>query len=92
MVLAQQGGFIAQSDLDTLKTQLDLTYQKYTQAKEDNSEEQKAHSQEQIASFERQLALLDDTVNPGAVKMPYDGVLWEVYTEEGAICRPTSRW
>lgn len=88
VVLAQQGGFIAQSDLDTLKTQLDLTYQKYTQAKEDNSEEQKAHSQEQIASFERQLALLDDTVNPGAVKMPYDGVLWEVYTEEGAYLSP----
>ena len=60
----------------------------YAQAKEDNSEEQKAHSQEQIASFERQLALLDDTVNPGAVKMPYDGVLWEVYTEEGAYLSP----
>lgn len=87
-VLARQGGFIAQSELDSLKTQLDLADQKYSQAKEDNSEEQKAHSQERIASFERQLALLDDTVNPGAVKMPYDGVLWEVYTEEGAYLSP----
>lgn len=87
-VLAQQGGFISQSELDSLKTQLDLAYQKYAQAKEDDSEEQKAHAREQIASCERQLALLDDTVNPGAVKMPYDGVLWEVYTEEGAYLSP----
>ena len=24
-------------------------------------------------------------MNPGVVKMPYDGVLWEVYTEEGHL-------
>lgn len=88
LVLEQQGGFIARSDLDTLKTQMDIAFQKYNQAKEDNSDARRTAFQDQIASYEKQLELLENTVNPGVVAMPYDGVLWEVYTEEGAYLSP----
>lgn len=88
LVLEQQGGFIARTDLDALKTRMELAYQKYTQAKEDNSEARRTYFKDQIASCEKQLELLDNTVNPGAVTMPYDGVLWEVYAEEGEYLSP----
>ena len=88
LILSGQGGFISENELAGLKTQRDLAYEKYIQAREGSSEATKAYYQEQIDSCEKQLAALEETISPGAVRMPYDGVLWEVYTEEGAFLSP----
>lgn len=88
LILSGQGGFISDNELDGLKTRRDLAYEKYIQARENNSEATKAYYQDQITSCENQLSALEETTSPGAVRMPYDGVLWEIYTEEGAYITP----
>ena len=81
--LFDDGGYISQTELDNAKTERDLAFQKYEQAGEDNSDATREYYQGLIASAEKQLNMLEDTVKPGAVKMPWDGVVWEVYTDVG---------
>lgn len=82
-VLAVSGD-IAQVDLEVLKNTREVAYQQYVQARENVSENRKGTYREQIASLERQLTALTGVVSPGVVYMPYRGVLWETYVEEGA--------
>jgi multidrug resistance efflux pump len=87
-VLADQGGFLSQSELDNLKNLRDTALQTYIQAQENNSETTRSFYQDQINSYKKQVALLEDTTNPGAVKMPYEGILWELYVEKGTYIVP----
>lgn len=82
-VLAASGD-MAQVDLEVLKNAREVAYQQYVQARENVSENRKGTYREQIASLERQLTALTGVVSPGVVYMPYRGVLWETYVEEGA--------
>lgn len=86
--LFDEGGYISQSELDTIKTQWDLAYQTLLQAKEDNSESTKEYYESQITSNEKQLKTLENTVTPGEIVMPYDGVVWELYTSVGSFVAP----
>lgn len=88
LILEQQGGYLSKSQLEELKSQRDLLYEKYLQARENNSETRKSYYKETIASCEKQLAALEENAAPGAVRMPYDGVLWELYAEEGTFLTP----
>lgn len=81
-VLAASGD-IAQVELEVLKSTREVAYQQYIQARENLSENRKGTYQEQIASLERQLEALTGVVSPGVVYMPYHGVLWETYVQEG---------
>lgn len=87
-ILADQGGYVSQSEVNTLKTQSDLLYQKLLQSKEDNSESRRSFQRQLIASYEKQLLMLEDSVSPGMITMPYDGVLWELYTDVGSYLAP----
>lgn len=87
-VLYEEGGYISQSELDGLKTRRDLAYQALLQAKEDDSEPTKEYYRSQIASAEKQLKTLENTVTPGEIVMPYDGVVWEIYTNVGSFLAP----
>lgn len=78
------GGDLAQIELEILKNEREVAYQQYVQARENLSERRKGMYQEQIASLERQLTALAGVVSPGVVSMPYDGVVWETYVQEGA--------
>lgn len=78
------GGDLAQIELEILKNEREVAYQQYVQARENLSESRKGMYQEQIASLERQLTALAGVVSPGVVSMPYDGVVWETYVQEGA--------
>lgn len=82
-VLADSGD-MARAEFDKLKAERDVAYQRYLMAQADMSEEQKAYLRGQIESWERQLSAAEDAVTPGALYMPYKGVLWECYVEEGA--------
>ena len=77
-------GYLSQTELETARTEMARAYQQYVQAGEVNSEKQRNYLNEQIASSERQLETLEDAVGPTTVVMPFDGILWEVYTEKGA--------
>ena len=85
LILEQQGGYLSKSELEELKSRRDLLYEKYLQARENNSETRKSYYKETIDSCEKQLAALEENAGPGVVRMPYDGVLWELYAEEGAF-------
>lgn len=78
------GGDLAQVELEILKNEREVAYQQYVQARENLSESRKGMYQEQIDSLERQLTALTGVVSPGVVYMPYHGVLWETYVQEGA--------
>lgn len=82
-VLAASGD-LAQMDLEILKNEREVAYQQYVQARENLSENRKGLYKEQIDSLERQLAALTGAVSPGILYMPYHGVLWETYVQEGA--------
>lgn len=82
-VLAASGD-LAQMDLEILKNEREVAYQQYVQARENLSERRKGLYEEQIDSLERQLAALTGAVSPGILYMPYRGVLWETYVQEGA--------
>lgn len=82
-VLAASGD-LAQMDLEILKNEREVAYQQYVQARENLSENRKGLYKEQIDSLERQLAALTGAVSPGILYMPYYGVLWETYVQEGA--------
>lgn len=82
------GGFLPQAELDALKTQLDFAYEAYLQAQESLSEKSRNNYLNRIASYEKQLAVLEQSREPGTVTMPYDGVVWEVFTAEGAYIMP----
>lgn len=77
-------GYLSQTELETARTEMARAYQQYVQAGEVNSENQKNYLNEQIASCKRQLETLEEVVNPASIVMPFDGILWEVYTEKGA--------
>lgn len=82
-VLAASGD-LARAELEVLKNEREVAYQQYVQARENLSENRKGTYQEQIASLERQLTALTGVVSPGVLYMPYHGVLWETYVQEGA--------
>ena len=82
-VLAASGD-LAQIELEVLKNEREVAYQQYIQARENLSESRRGMDQEQIASLERQLTALTGAASPGVVSMPYHGVLWETYVQEGA--------
>lgn len=77
-------GYLSQTELETARTEMAQAYQRYVQAGEVNSENQRNYLNEQIASCKRQLETLEEAVNPASIVMPFDGILWEVYTERGA--------
>lgn len=86
--LFDSGGFVSQTELDTIKTDRDQAYQAYLQAKEDNSGSTKDYYLSRIESCEKQLKMLEETVRPGSIIMPFDGVLWEYYVEAGEYLTP----
>lgn len=77
------GGYLAPAELDELRTKRDLLRQKLLQAEENNSESSRRYALSKIESCERQLAVLENAAEPGTVRMPYDGVLWELFAENG---------
>jgi len=78
-----QEGYISQVELDEAKNSRNQAYQVYRQAKLQNSESTRSFYREQVESCERQMELLEDATAAGTVLMPYDGVVWEVYVENG---------
>lgn len=82
-VLAE-GGSLSQVDLKGLENQRNKAKQALIQAEEENSNSNREYYEQLIVSYEKQLAALESAVAPGEMIMPYDGVIWEVYHEEGA--------
>lgn len=78
------GEFVSAMEVNTLETQMNLAKQQYVQAQSVNSESNRAYCREMIASYEKQLTAIEESIASGATTMPYDGVLWELYTETGA--------
>lgn len=87
-ILFDSGGYVSQTELDTMKTERELAYQDFLMAREDNSESAKTYYLSRIESCEKQLKTLEETVRPGSIIMPFDGVLWEYYVEAGAYLGP----
>ena len=83
-VLADDG-YLSRTELEMLELEMVQAHQQYLQAEEINSERQRDYMIEQIASCERQLNTLNEAVGGAEIRMPYDGILWEVYTERGAF-------
>ena len=83
-VLADDG-YLSRTELEMLELEMVQAHQQYLQAGEINSERQRDYMIEQIASCERQLNTLNEAVGGAEIRMPYDGILWEVYTERGAF-------
>jgi len=77
------GEFVSAMEVSTLETQMNLAKQLYLQAQSVNSESNRAYYRDMIASYEKQLTAMEESITSGATVMPYDGVLWELYTETG---------
>lgn len=77
------GEFVSAMEVSTLETQMNLAKQQYLQAQSVNSESNRAYYREMIASSEKQLTAMEESITSGATIMPYDGVLWEIYAETG---------
>lgn len=86
MVLAA-GGSIPQMDLKVLENQRNKAKQALIQAEEENSASNRNYYRQLIASYENQLKTMESSVAPGEIMMPYDGVIWEIYQEEGAYAQ-----
>lgn len=82
-VLASAGN-LSQMDLKGLENQRNRAKQALIQAEEEKSDSNRAYYEQLTASYEKQLNTMESAVTPGEIVMPYDGVLWEVYQEEGA--------
>lgn len=82
-VLAEAGS-ISQMELKTLENNQKRAKQILIQAEEEQSEGNRRYYQQLMESYEKQLDAMEHAVTPGEVVMPYDGMLWEVYQEEGA--------
>lgn len=82
-ILAADGS-ISQVELNLLENLRSQAKQMMIQAQEENSESSRNYHQQLIESYETQLETMESAVNPGELTMPYDGVIWEVYQEEGA--------
>lgn len=82
------GGALSQAELDAMKLEKDLAYENFLQAQENASESRKSYYKDQITSLEKQLSMLENTMSPGQVQMPYDGILWETYVEPGSYVVP----
>lgn len=82
-LLADQGGYISQAELDQLKAGLDRAWQQVLKAREANSKSSKEAYESLIASYERQLEMMETTVQEEVLAMPYDGVVWERYCDPG---------
>ncbi|MDR0434087.1 MAG: HlyD family efflux transporter periplasmic adaptor subunit [Gracilibacteraceae bacterium] len=77
-------GAYAETDLNRLRSRLTAAEQSLAVAQNENSAATKAYYQEQIASWESQVAALEETMAAEPVTAPFDCVLWELYVEEGA--------
>jgi RND family efflux transporter MFP subunit len=74
----------AEPDLNQLQLRLAAAEKNLALAQNANSGATKAFYQEQIASWESQIAAMEEAMGIEPVTAPFDGVLWELYVEEGA--------
>lgn len=79
------GGSLAPVELKVLENLRNKAKQVLIQAEEEASESNRNYHRQLIQSYEKQLSTMESAVTPGEIGMPYDGVIWEVYQEEGAF-------
>lgn len=77
-------GSYTEAEVKALESRLSAAEQNLALAEGENSQATKAYYQEQITSWESQIASLEKTMEANPVTAPYDGVLWELFVEEGA--------
>ncbi|MDR1194117.1 MAG: HlyD family efflux transporter periplasmic adaptor subunit [Peptococcaceae bacterium] len=77
-------GTYTTAEMNRLRGRLTAAEQNLTLARNASSGATKAYYQEQIASWESQIAALEATLGIEPVTAPFDGVLWEVYVETGS--------
>ncbi len=77
-------GTYTAAEVKSLESRLTAAEQNLALAQRENSQATKSYYQEQIASWESQIAALEKTMEANPLTAPYDGLLWELFVEEGA--------
>ncbi|MDR1204586.1 MAG: HlyD family efflux transporter periplasmic adaptor subunit [Peptococcaceae bacterium] len=77
-------GTYTETDMNQLRSRVTAAEKNLTLAQNANSDATRAFYQEQIASWDGQIAALEKGMGIEPVTAPFSGVLWETYVEEGA--------
>ena len=77
-------GTLTETEMNLYQQRLTAAEQNLILARTENSEEMRSFFRDQIASWEEQVSALEKTVESEPVVAPFNGILWELYTEAGA--------